>query len=98
VGLSRATRLDEMARGEEEPLAIDGRLGLEAEQEREPLQELGARLREHPQLLVRKLDAVVVEDPRDLLHVLRESAVGGALAVGDRAASQRTPALCRDEV
>ncbi len=96
----RGERLDEHAGGEEERLAI-GRLAGAAEPD-EHRQVLGVRLRllqavdevgdRRSQLPSRLVQLVVVEDPRDLLHVLAEGAVGTARAVRGRAAAQPEPA------
>ena len=85
--------LHELARHEEERLAVDFAIDLEAEQQRQVLDRLGLRLDRARELLPRDLGRVAVEDARHLLHVLGEGAVGGALAVRDRAPAQRQAAL-----
>src|SRR5215211_1371645 len=97
--LTAGERLDEYARREEERLAVgDGALAVEADQHRELRGALGRLVRpdqifeRRAQLGVRVAELVAVEDARDLLHVLRESAVGSARAVGCRSPTEDAPA------
>src|SRR5436190_16103793 len=90
--------LDELPCREEQALAVDDTLRLEAEEESEVLPELRVAVGDSAQLLANDVRALVVEDLRDLLHVLREGAIGGAVAVGSRAPTQRPSALSLDEV
>ena len=83
--------LDELARCEEEALAVDYPLGLVAEQERKALLQLGFGGNDAHELLARDIRGVVVVDARHLLHVLGEGSVGGALAVGNRPAPNGSP-------
>ena len=90
--------LDEAARREEEALAVDRALRLEAEEEREVLRQLVVAVGDGAQLLAHDVRVLVVEDLRDLLHVLREGAVRRAVAVRRRPAAQRPSAFLLDDV
>src|SRR4029079_18800712 len=90
--------LDETPGREEEALAIDRPLRLEAEEERKVLDQLVVAVGDGAQLLAHDVRVLVVEDLRDLLHVLREGAVGRAVAVRSRPAAQGPPAFSLDDV
>jgi len=85
---------DEDAHGLEEAVAVGrGRLGLEAEEDRQvPGHDGGLVLADEPlyqraQLSRRHCDVVAVEDPGELLDLRREGAVGAALAIREAAAA-----------